>query len=111
MHLENQGNIIGAIHIEKGPLKWCHTQLKHIKKTQAVNYHYYQSSVCAKILKRDKDSARHGRQGGNCDCESGEEEAGPSKGGANTDPACGAKVELRFLQPILPKDIDLATNC
>ena len=32
MHLENQGNIIGAIHIEKGPLKWCHTQSKHIKK-------------------------------------------------------------------------------
>lgn len=28
------------------------------KKTQAVKNHYYQSSVCAKVLKRDKDSAR-----------------------------------------------------
>ena len=58
MHLENQGYIIGAIHIEKGPLKQCHTQSKYIKKTQAVKNHYYQSSVCAKVLKRDKDSAR-----------------------------------------------------
>ena len=32
MHLDNQGNIIGAIHIEKGPLERCHTQSKYVKK-------------------------------------------------------------------------------